>query len=152
MNNDNVLYQIKSLYEIIIRNIIRNNNNIHSDLITKNHLPTPTQLQIVRYIINNKNNDIYQKDLEKILNLRRATVSGVLKTMEKNNLIKRVSSDIDSRTKKIILTDNTKKIFKNSKEQLNLLDKKLTNNIKKKDLETFLKVINTMITNLNKDN
>ena len=99
MNDNKVLYEIKSLEKMLVRELINN-----SDIKDKeNLLPTPTQCQIIEYILNNKNKDIYQKDLEKVLNLRRATVSGVLHTMEKNGLIKRVTDESDTRTKKIIL-------------------------------------------------
>ena len=67
-------------------------------------LPTPTQMQIIEYILNHTSEDIYQRDLEDILNLRRATVSGVLHTMEKNNLIRRVTDNEDTRSKKILVS------------------------------------------------
>lgn len=146
MKQEQVLYKIKSLYEVILRNIIHNNQNHLKNF--KKRYPTPTQMQIIKYIIDNKDNDIYQKDLENILNLRRATVSGVLKTMEKNNLIIRIDCNFDARVKKIILTENTKKFFKNSKEQFDKMDYILTNNIDKHDLEIFLKVIDKMKNNL----
>ena len=40
-------------------------------------------MRIIAYIFN-KNGSIYQRDLERDLNLRRATLSGILNTMEKN--------------------------------------------------------------------
>ena len=43
-------------------------------------------VKIIAYIFN-KEGAIYQRDLEKDLNLRRATLSGILNTMEKNNLL-----------------------------------------------------------------
>ena len=82
--NNKVLYQLKSLEKIIIRNLLKDEEdhvlNCNNDLASL----TPTQMQIVEYILNHNNEEIYQKDLENVLNLRRATVSGVLKTMKKN--------------------------------------------------------------------
>ncbi len=54
---------------------------------------------------------VYQSELEDVLNLRRATVSGILMTMEKNGIIKRVASKKDARTKEIILNEKVEKIF-----------------------------------------
>ena len=73
--------------------------------------PTPTQMQIMDYFLDNNKKEIFQKDLEDILHLRRATVSGVLQTMEKNKLIQRVTDEEDTRIKKIILNKKAKKIF-----------------------------------------
>ncbi len=139
MDNNKVLYEIKSLEKMIIREIIND-----EDIKQKEKLfPTPTQCQIIEYIINNKEKDIYQKDLEQVLNLRRATVSGVLHTMEKNGLIKRITDEKDTRTKKIILNDEIPKKFAKHSKKI----EKIENNIKgisDNDLDVFLKVLSQM--------
>ena len=81
-------------------------------------------MQILEYMFKHQDQEIYQKDLEKVLNLRRATVSGVLKTMEKNNLIERIIDSNDTRTKKIVLSNNAQKVFESSKEKIESLEKK----------------------------
>lgn len=76
-----------------------------------NKTMTPTQMQIIEYILEHDGSCVYQKDLENVLKLRRATVSGVLQTMEKNDFIERVIDKNDTRVKKIILNKKTSKIF-----------------------------------------
>ncbi|MDD6942140.1 MAG: MarR family transcriptional regulator [Bacilli bacterium] len=140
MNDNKVLYEIKSLEKMLVRELINN-----SDIKDKeNLLPTPTQCQIIEYILNNKNKDIYQKDLEKVLNLRRATVSGVLHTMEKNGLIKRVTDESDTRTKKIILNKKIPKRFNEYSKKIKKIENNIIKDISDKDLEIFLKVISQM--------
>ena len=138
---NSVLKEMLSLEKIIFRKI--HPNQMKS-------MPTPTQMQIIGYVLRNKN-DTYQKDLEEILNLRRATISGVLHTMEKNNLIKRVSSE-DKRVKKIILSEKVNKIYSKHLEDFKVLEKKLIKDIPKEDLEIFLKVIIKMKENIRKEN
>ena len=140
---DRILYQIKSLNKSVVRTLL---SNIECS-INFDRIPTPTQMQILEYIIKN-NKEVYQKDLETILNLRRATISGVLQTMEKNNLIERISHEEDARTKKIILTEKARIMFEKSEEKILELEKVIAKDITKKDLETFLKVINKMKENL----
>lgn len=140
---DRILYQIKSLNKSVVRTLL---SNIECS-INFDKIPTPTQMQILEYIIKN-DKEVYQKDLETILNLRRATISGVLQTMEKNNLIERISHEEDARTKKIILTEKARIMFEKSEEKILELEKVITKDITKKDLETFLKVINKMKENL----
>ena len=140
MNDNKVLYEIKSLEKMLVRELINN-----SDIKDKeNLLPTPTQCQIIEYILNNKNKDIYQKDLEKVLNLRRATVSGVLHTMEKNGLIKRVTDESDTRTKKIILNEKIPERFNEYSKKIKKIENNIIKDISDKDLEIFLKVISQM--------
>ena len=140
MNDNKVLYEIKSLEKMLVRELIHN-----SDIKDKeNLLPTPTQCQIIEYILNNKNKDIYQKDLEKVLNLRRATVSGVLHTMEKNGLIKRVTDESDTRTKKIILNEKIPERFNEYSKKIKKIENNIIKDISDKDLEIFLKVISQM--------
>ena len=140
MNDNKVLYEIKSLEKMLVRELINN-----SDIKDKeNLLPTPTQCQIIEYILNNKNKDIYQKDLEKVLNLRRATVSGVLHTMEKNGLIKRVTDESDTRTKKIILNEKIPERFNEYSKKIKKIENNIIKDISDKALEIFLKVISQM--------
>ena len=54
-------------------------------------------------LIYNLNPETYENDIEKLIESRRSTTSGILNTMEKNNLIKRVDSKKDARKKQIVL-------------------------------------------------
>jgi DNA-binding MarR family transcriptional regulator len=146
MDDNKILNEIKLLDKMIFRELVSNNGIKNKE----NQLPTPTQIQIIEYILDNKNKDIYQKDLEKVLNLRRATVSGVLHTMEKNGLIKRITDESDTRTKKIILNDKIPKRFNDCSKKIKKIENKIIKDISDKDLKVFLKVISKMKENINK--
>ena len=105
-------------------------------------------MQIIKYILENNDKEVYQRDLEKVLNLRRATVSGVLQTMEKNNLIKRVTDTNDTRTKRIILNEKTKNIFFTYRKKVSELELKITSGISKDELKIFSSVIDKMKENV----
>lgn len=138
-----VLFKIKELDKKIVRTILKENSDINIPPLTS------TQIQILKYMIEHQNEDVYQKDLENVLNLRRATVSGVLQTMEKNNLIKREIYENDVRVKKIILNEKTKSIFLKNKQKVDEIEKNIIKNISKKDLDKFTQIIDKLITNLN---
>lgn len=144
MREDRVLYQIKSLEKLILRSL--------SCDIDKNLIPsiTPTQIQIIEYILEHDSKYIYQKDLEEVLNLRRATVSGVLQTMEKNGLLKRVVHQDDARAKRIILNENARNIFSQKEKKIKEIEHIITKGISNCDLEKFRKVLNQMKENLKK--
>lgn len=109
-------------------------------------------MQIINYILEHMEENIYQRDLENILNLRRATVSGVLQTMEKNKLIKRVTDDNDTRAKKIILCESAKEIFLKSEKKFVELEEAIVEEISNEELEVFLDVIKKMKENMKKQN
>ena len=137
-----VLLKIKTLHKLVMRDFLKTKD------IYKTKRSTPTQIQIMYYLINHQKEKVYQKDLEKILNLKRATISGVLQTMEKNNLIERITSKEDTRVKQIILNKQTKTIFEENKKRFHDLEKAITKNISKKELENFLNTLDKMINNI----
>lgn len=136
-----ILFKLKDLDKMIVRSLL--------DQEKLELLPSPTQMQIIEYIINS-DEEVLQCDLEKAIKLRRATISGVLKTMEKKDLITRVISSKDARVKKIILSDKTKKMYLESKAKLEALEELITSNISDNEINIFLEVINKMQENLMK--
>lgn len=112
----------------------------------------PTQVEIIEYILNNCGKKVYQRELEKVLCLSRATVSSVLMTMEKNGLIKRVTDENDARSKQIILNDIAKKIFCNAKLKLKEINDVMIKDLSDKELKMFLSIVNKMKDNMDNYN
>lgn len=150
MKSHETLYKIRSLEKMIIRLFIDEKEFIPEQCNLKKQkiFPTPTQMQIIAYILKHKNEDIYQRDLENVLKLRRATVSGVLKTMEKNGFIIRITDKEDTRIKKIILNKNAEEIFEKGEKKLDELEKIVIKDISKTDLKIFSNVIDKMKENI----
>ena len=146
MKDAHLLYEIKELEKRITMFLMKNNGICHDF-----PPPTPTQIQIVKYIIKNDKKDIYQKDLEKSLNITKATLSGVLKTMEKNGILKRIIKESDARSKKIVLDENFKSIFQKNKKKLLETEKILIKNINDEELEIFTKILNKIKENVNNE-
>lgn len=147
MENTSVLRKIKELEHLTAKKVIMNNSDFENN-IESLPAPSPTQMQIMEYILANSDKEIYQKDLENILGIKRATVSGVLQTMEKNGLIERIIDENDTRTKKIILKKETREIFEKRKKIFISLEKKMTENISDDELQFFFKIIDKMEKNL----
>lgn len=145
-----ILFQVKDLEKIILRKLepAEFEKQDLSELVQR---PTPTQMQILGYIIDNKDREVYQRDLEEKLNLRRATISDVLQRMEKNGLIVRKIDSTDTRTKKIILTEKSREFFLTANNRMSELEKVAIKNISADELEIFSNVINKMIKNMNKE-
>ena len=140
---DKLLYNLHLLNKLIAREFICNNKDLFCGD------PSATQMIIMNYILNHQNEDIYQKDLEEALHLRRATVSGVLQTMEKHELIERVLCDNDVRCKKIILKENAKKMFDVKKMEFFKLEEVIKKGLSDEEIEIFCHIIESMQNNIN---
>lgn len=142
MKDNSLFYQIKDLEKSIVRLLV--NNEMEEGIIP----PAPTQMQIIEYILEHHNKNIYQRDLENILGLRRATVSGVLQTMEKNHLICRSIDTNDTRIKKIILNPEAEKVFITHRKKIDKIERIVIKDIPEAEIFCFLEVVNKMKNNL----
>ena len=92
-------FEIRTLSNLIRRDVERNIANMD---------PKPNGRihgWAINYFYENRDRDIFQKDFEEKFSIRRSTASNMLKLMEKDGYIKRVSVENDARLKKIVLTD-----------------------------------------------
>ena len=145
MEDKNIFNSIKELEKGIVRKIMSETS--HDEMFSK---PSIAQMQIIKYILKHDGKTIYQRNLEEVFNLRRATISGILKTMEKNNVIIRVCDPNDARGKIVILSDDAKKFFKEKETLFKKIETVLKKDISKEELETFYKVILKMRDNINR--
>ena len=140
--NKSIGLEIKKVNNLIIRYLIEKTKEI-------TNIPlTPVQIMIIRFLNNSANKNIYQKDIEDFVQMRKSTISGVLDTMEKNNIISRINSKNDLRSKRIILTDFGKELSIKLKIQKEEFDNLLKNNINDEELNIFYNVIDKIILNL----
>lgn len=138
---ERVTYQIKDINHEIIRYICET-------VPMQKKMPTPAQMQILHFIISKKGQKVYQKDIALALNLRRATLSEILSTMEKNNLIHRFQDKTDTRKKEIIISKEAQKNFQIVKKALNQAEKTITKNISEEHINLFFQITNQMKENL----
>lgn len=145
MEDKSIGSEIKKIDNLIVRKIVSYSKNNINKL-------TPAQMMITRYLFKNSNRKIYQKDIERDLPFRKSTVSGIIQTMIKNNIITTISSKEDGRSKEILLTENGIKINKEIEENILKFDKILKNNINSDDLRIFFKVTKQIQENLKGEN
>lgn len=80
---------------------------------------------IIGYLSENKDRDIYQKDLEEHFTITRSTASRVLSRMEQKGLIERQTVPRDARLKKIVLTEKAWQIKGLMREDIAKLEQTL---------------------------
>ena len=91
---------------------------------------THIQIFILRFLYENKDKkDIFQKDIEKLLDIRRSTTTEILNVMERNNLLERVDSLSDKRQKMIVLSEKGTKYLKDFEKIVLKTEKEILNNV-----------------------
>jgi len=63
------------------------------------------QARILIYLYRNKEKEVFQKDIENTFQIRGGSVTGIIDSLVKYDLIKRVSLKTDKRKRKIVLTN-----------------------------------------------
>ena len=146
MKEEKILFQIKALEQKIYQYFSQS----HSLTCTYQKIskPTPTQIQIIEYLVRHMNDEVYQRDLEKVFSLKRATISGVLQTMEKNGFIERTIDDKDTRVKKITLSNKALDRYYKGKEYIEHIENTVLKGISDEELKVFNNVLEKMTLNL----
>lgn len=145
MEEQSIGSEIKKIDNLIIRKIMSYSKN-------NSYMLSPSQMMITRFLYKNSGKVVCQKDLEGALPFRKSTISGIIQTMMKNNIISTESSKDDLRSKRIILTPYGKKINKEIEKNIIEFEKVLKNNIKEDDLRIFFKVTKQIQNNLKGEN
>jgi len=106
---------------------------------------TGVQSRILGFISHNsEKRDIFQKDIEEELDIRRSSVTSVLQLMEKNGCIERVSVSTDARLKKIIITEKGTEIQRNVWNLILELEKSLTDELSDEELDLLVSLIDRL--------
>lgn len=136
--------EIKTVSNILKRYIAKNKTIKEENL-------TQMQSWIIRFIYNNENKDIFQKDIENEFSIRRSTATVILQLMEKNDLIKKEIVSYDARLKKLVLTEKAVKFYFIIKKDILRVEENLIKEIKKEDLDIFFEVIEKMKKNIDEN-
>ena len=108
-----------------------------------------TQMMIVDYLLSH--GDVTQRELEGYLKASRATISDVIKTMEKNGIVLKKACVVDSRMNLITLTDLAKDKINEFKDKFMTIQDNALDGITDEELSIFNDVVKKMINNLERN-
>lgn len=112
--------------------------------IQKKAYPNTANGYIISYLCENKDKNIFQRDIEREFDLSRSTVSTILKQLESEGLIERKSVIIDARLKKVVPTPAAEMINEACSKEITHFFYDLASNITDNEMSTFVKVLDTM--------
>ena len=114
---------------------------------------TIMQKHILKFILlETMHKDLYQKDIEEEFQIRKSTVTGILKLMEKHGYIYRESVEKDARLKKIVPTPKAEELRPILLKHIAFTENYLTKGISEEDVITCKKVLCQMYHNLSEMN
>ena len=94
--------------------------------------------------------ETYQKDVEKEFKISRSTATGLLQNMEKLDYIYREVSEVDSRLKRIVLTEKSIELHKKVIITFDGIERKLLNGFSDEEKELLFSFLLRLETNLEK--
>ncbi|MCZ9313743.1 MAG: MarR family transcriptional regulator [Methanocorpusculum sp.] len=103
---------------------------------------------IISYLCRNPDHDIFQKDIEAQLSIRRSTATGMLQLMEKNGLIIREPVPYDARLKKLVPTRKALDINRRIEEKFEQINTQLIHGLTREEVDLFCSVAEKMRNNL----
>jgi DNA-binding MarR family transcriptional regulator len=119
------------------------------DTFHENGIDLSKEQWLVLKKLNDKDGQI-QNDLAFITNRSKTSLTRLINTMEKKELVYRLISKEDKRINHIYLSDLGKEIFSNSLPVIENLIIELQNGISKEDIERTIKVLGCIQNNINK--
>ena len=102
--------------------------------------PTKTQTWVMGYLYENRNRDVFQRDIQEQFGVRRSTVTGILQLMEKNGWITRQSVGEDARLKKIQLTPQAVELHERVGECIRKTEEQLSQGLSPEEKQEFFRL------------
>ena len=119
------------------------------DFLSKDVELTGFQSYLLGYLIHeSEQRDIFQRDVERHLEISRASVTNILQLLEKNGFIRREAVSYDARLKKIAVTEKGYAANKKIIDILKYVDSSLQTDVTKEEMEVFMTVLEKMKKNL----
>lgn len=109
---------------------------------------TGMQGWVIGYVKANAERAVYQRDIERDFNIRRATVTGVLQLMERNGLIVRKPVEHDARLKQILLTPKAYMMHERIVERFKEFEHKLHSGLSEEEIALFFAIAEKLKKNL----
>ena len=109
---------------------------------------TSMQVMILGYLDEHRNDDVFQKDLEKIFRIRRSTATGILKVMERDGYLTRQPVPQDARLKKLMLTARGQSFCNEAKRRSDEIEAKMLCDMTPGEIEMLYSLLGRLRDNL----
>lgn len=109
---------------------------------------TSSQCAVLDYLFHSNKEEVNQRDIERNLNLKNPTVTGLLKRLDEKGYVLCVPNEEDKRKKNIYLTEKAYDIQRRMEADRKKLDKRLTMGLSKKEAAAVTRALEKMLYNI----
>ena len=141
----------------LLGNLIKHLNKMFEQQINENMISvnvTRSQMEVLVYTyIKNKNGiEVNQVDLEKDLNLKNPTVTGLISRLEKKGYMKREKSSKGPNYKSVLITDEGIRIIEEGKRITDNVEKEMFSVLDKDEKKELTRLLQKVIDSRNLEN
>lgn len=127
-------YEIKAVSNLLKRKIFE------TGMLEKKPI-TEMQMRIIDFLYRHQEEDIFQRDLEEALSVRRSSVSRFLAAMERQGLLLRQPVPQDARLKKLTLTPAAVADHEQGIRQIQRIEEVVARGLSAEEIQEFYRVL-----------
>lgn len=134
---------------LVIVNLIRHKINGSEKLSVVQKEISRRQAAVIGIIDEYQGKPVFQKDISRILKIRRSTATSMLQDMERDDLIKRVPVGGDMRLKQLLLTEKAMRFAMMIREEFTMIEETIIRGFsedEKKQFRNYLEKIKENLT------
>lgn len=134
---------------LVIVNLIRHKINGSEKLSVVQKEISRRQAAVIGIIDEYQGKPVFQKDISRILKIRRSTATSMLQDMERDDLIKRVPVGGDMRLKQLLLTEKSMRFAMLIREEFTMIEETIIRGFsedEKKQFRNYLEKIKENLT------
>lgn len=135
-------YEVKALSNLIRRKVWELSGQPECAAFTE------MQGMLLGFLCHNRDQEIFQKDLEEAFYIRRSTASRLLKRLEEEGFVMRCSVSRDARLKQVMATPKAEALNQQIASRITQVEAALTKGIGAEELQQFMITIAKMKQNL----
>lgn len=140
MNSPEIGKQIRILANLLKREVEKPQDARHGLTVVQSH--------VIGFLYDNRDRDVFQRDVENEFSIRCSTATEILKLMQRDGLITKEFVDYDDRLKKLILTPKAIEIHEDIHRQIECVEEKLRAGFSEEELEFLYGALDRLKENL----
>ena len=109
---------------------------------------TSSQCEVLDYLFHCDKEEVNQRDIEKALNLKNPTVTGLLQRLDEKGYVLFVPNAKDKRKKNVYLTEKAYDIQRRMEADRRRIDKNLTLGMTRREVQALQKMLNRVLYNV----
>ena len=127
-------------------------NYIQNQTVSDGDDPTAaSHAWLIGYLCNNRDQEIYQRDLEDKLHLAKSSIATILQTLESAGYIRRETAPHDARQKLVVVTEEGCEFEQRMRRRILAAETQARKDIPEKDMDVFFRIVQQMLDNISGD-